>query len=351
MPWLLSGFACQQRFKDPYNSKELSDGKVSVVFFNRDKIKKVDDYLLGQDISAFFDRETDGKAPLYLWEPTDLNSRIPPQHSVFLFGADRIIEPDSVRFIEAEAKSTILDSIEGFSKTKESTLFPDFEGFIQERTQDRPYVPEGYERVKAVGYRAYQWGEYEKAISYFDDAIDLNPTDDVYYWRGDSKLYLDQNEDAIADINEAINIKNNVPKYYYSRGIARFGLNQYDKSEKDFEKVLELSNSDREAELRNSISHYLLEISNRKKQLNEWEPAQFKELVPKDIKELYDDRVGDGILFSASGINAYLVLIFLGIQDLPYGERKRMNPSFPILIINLLIMIDIISGFFREKQR
>ena len=87
-------FACQERFKDPHNSKELSDGKVSAVFVNPDRIVEVTPELLHQDISVFFETDADGRYPLYLWKPGELNSRIPPQHSVFLFGADRTIEPD-----------------------------------------------------------------------------------------------------------------------------------------------------------------------------------------------------------------------------------------------------------------
>ena len=46
-------FACQQRFKDPHNSKELSDGKVCAVFVNPDRIQEVTPELLKQDISVF----------------------------------------------------------------------------------------------------------------------------------------------------------------------------------------------------------------------------------------------------------------------------------------------------------
>ena len=47
-----------------------------------------------------------------------------------------------------------------FSQTTETTLFPDKDGFIQQRTQYRPYIPEGYESYRAAGYRASQNGDY-----------------------------------------------------------------------------------------------------------------------------------------------------------------------------------------------
>ena len=52
-------FACQQRFKNPQNTKELSDGKVCAVFVNPDKIIEVTPELLNQDISVFFEADTD----------------------------------------------------------------------------------------------------------------------------------------------------------------------------------------------------------------------------------------------------------------------------------------------------
>ena len=81
--------------------------------------------MLNQDISVFFEANADGTYPLYRWEPGELNSRIPPQHSVFLFGAARTIEPDEECIILEVNKRAIVDSIEGFSQTTETTLFPD----------------------------------------------------------------------------------------------------------------------------------------------------------------------------------------------------------------------------------
>lgn len=291
-------FACQQRFKDPHNSKELSDGKVSVVFFNSDRIEEVKDDLLKQDISFFFERKTDGRTPLYLWEPAEVNRRISPQHSVFLFGADRIIKPNSERFIKAEVKRTILDSIEGLSRTTETTLFPDFEGFIQERTQDRPYVPEDYERIRAAGYRAYQWGKYEQAISYFNEIIGLDPIDaEVYYWRGNSKFHLDQTEEAIDDINKAIDLNDNDPNYYALRGVTWMDLNEYGKSKYDLEKAMTLANEEGDTSLIDDIQFILQDIGFHIDPDDHWTKEMFKELVPADIREHYDTRVKDEDLY------------------------------------------------------
>ena len=156
-PQVALWFACRESFKDSQNSKELSDGKVCNV--DLDRILEVPPEL-SQDISLFFEANADGTYPLYWWEPGELNSRILQQHSVFLFGTTRTIEPDGKCIILADDKRAILDSIEGFSQTTETTLFPDFDGFVYQRTQYRPYVPEDYERYRAAGYRASQSGDY-----------------------------------------------------------------------------------------------------------------------------------------------------------------------------------------------
>jgi hypothetical protein len=53
-------FACQGSFKDSQNSKELSDGKVSIVFANPDRIIEVTPELIEQDISVFLKQMTKG---------------------------------------------------------------------------------------------------------------------------------------------------------------------------------------------------------------------------------------------------------------------------------------------------
>ena len=316
-------FACQQSFKDPNNSRELSDGKVSVVFVNPDRIKQVTPKLMEQDISVFFDTDSDGRYPLYWWEPRDFNTRISPQYSVFLFGVDRIIEPDDKCIISAEVKRMILDSMEGFSQITETTLFPDLDGFIQQRTQDRPYVPEDFERIRAAGYRGYRWEEYEQAISYFDEIIGLDPTDaDVYYWRGDSKLHLDQHEEAIDDLNKAITLKDNDMNYYYSRGMAWARLNEYEKAKEDLEKALALAEQADSTYLVESIPYILRFIDSQPDDNDQWTSDMFKELVPDDIRKHYDIRVGDDDLYKFGADLQSL------IQEKEWKLERRFNRSY-----------------------
>ena len=316
-------FACQRKFKDPPNSEEPSDGKVGVVFDNPDGIIEVKPELLDEDISFFFEAKADGRYSLYRWEPGELNSRIPPQHSVFLFGGDRTIEPNMECIIPADNKRAILDSIEGFSQTFETTLFPDFDGFVRQRTQDRPYVPEDYESYRAAGDRASQRGDYEEAIFCFDEAIQLNPVEaDVYYWRGKAKYHLKQLVEAITDFDEAIELEDNNMNYYQSRATAGLDLNQYNKAKDDFEITLKLAKEVEDTFLIESIPLILRDIAFRIDEVDQWTPEMFKDLVPKDIKEHYDSRIEDEELYSL-GANLQSL-----IQQKKWKLERRFGRSY-----------------------
>ena len=192
----------------------------------------------------------------------------------------------------------ILESIEGFTRTNEETLFPDFAGFIYRRTQNRPYVPEGYESYRAAGYRASQRGDYEDAISYFDDAINLDPTEaDVHYRRGEARCYLHQYTEAISDFDTAIELKNDDLNYYRLRGYTQFALGRFDEAKDDLEEALELAERIEDTRLINSIRSKLHQIDLQTTQGDQWTPERFKELVPADIRAHYDTRVGDDKLY------------------------------------------------------
>ena len=322
-PQVALWFACQRSFKEAPNSKELSDGKVEVVFVDPDRIVEVKPELLKEDISVFFETDADGRYPIYRWEPGELNSRIPPQHSVFLFGRDRIIAPDKECIIRADNKRLILESIEGFTRTNEETLFPDFEGFVYRRTQNRPYVPEGYESYIAAGYRASQRRDYEEAIRHFDDAINLDPTEaDVHYRRGEARYYLHQYTEAISDFDTAIELKNDDLNYYKLRGYTQFALDQFDEAKDDLEKALELAELIGDTRLRarfiDSIQFKLDQINIQTIQGDQWTPERFKELVPAHIRGHYDTQVGDEKLYHLGA----------ELQSLIKEKKWELEPRF-----------------------
>ena len=322
-------FACQSSYKNPPNSEELADGKVSVVFDNTSKIKQITPNLLNEEISYFFETNKDGIYPLYQWQPRQLNNRIFPQYSVFLFGGDRIIEPDEECIIAAGSKQKILTSLEDFSQTTEATLFPDFEGFVYQRTQERPYHVPDY---KEDGYRAYQNRQYEKAITYCDEAIKRNSDDvDAYKLRGDAKVRLEQYTEAIADFDEVLSRDPDMASAYYARGAANYFLYQNESAIADFDDAIRLNPDDRRSykllgdvkrdlgrfeDAKNdyqtalelalqvddtfliaSVTPPLREIDSRIAESGHWTPERFETLVPENLRDIYETHNRDRELY------------------------------------------------------
>lgn len=83
-------------------------------------------------------------------------------------------------------------------------------------------------------------GEYEKAISDFNEVIESNEQDastyhaDAYYKRGIAYLNLGENQKAIDDFNQAIKRDSNYREVYYYRGMANENLGKYEEANKDY---------------------------------------------------------------------------------------------------------------------
>ena len=98
-----------------------------------------------------------------------------------------------------------------------------------------------------TGIKHMASGEYDKAISDFDRAIEINPHDSrIYAVRGQTFALQSMHEMAIPDFNRAIEIMNDEdarierhnPYPYLHRGIAWTHLNEYDRAIEDFTKAI-----------------------------------------------------------------------------------------------------------------
>ena len=91
------------------------------------------------------------------------------------------------------------------------------------------------------GIAKYYLGQYEAAITDFDDAIQLKPDYTfAYNRRGLAKYYLGHYEAAITDFNNAIQLKPDSAIYYHNRGRAKHGLSQYEAAIADFDNAIQL---------------------------------------------------------------------------------------------------------------
>lgn len=91
------------------------------------------------------------------------------------------------------------------------------------------------------GLAYYDKGEYERAIEDFNKAAVLNPGDAyLYYNRGNAYNKLGRHEAAVEDYDRAIAISPNNSYFYNNRGISYAKLNRIDKSVLDFRKACEM---------------------------------------------------------------------------------------------------------------
>ena len=181
---------------------------------------------------------------LYQWQPRQQqNERIIAQQSIFLFGVLEIeINPDEECIIDRNSKENIRESLKRIYGITEDMLFPDFDGFARQYSQDVAYTqPTSTTQYSERADEAFQRGEYEEAISDYNRAIELNQNDAAaYYNRGTARYHLGQYETAINDFDQATHINPNDARTYNNRGLANDNLGQYEEAIADFSKAIDL---------------------------------------------------------------------------------------------------------------
>jgi len=85
-------------------------------------------------------------------------------------------------------------------------------------------------------------GQYDRAIAYFNKAIEINPRfAEAYTARGGTYLIKGQYDKVISDCNKAIEINPKLARAYAGRGGAYAGKGQYDKAIFDCNKAIEIN--------------------------------------------------------------------------------------------------------------
>ena len=229
-PLVALWFACQP--SKGKGGKEM-DGKIIAVASKPPKYKIIESDDLGLSL-----KELLGKDHLWKWRPENLNSRIVAQHSEFIFG-ERAISPDEyiAAVIPAADKVAILRELVKHNISSEH-LFPDFEGFARFNAHNRPYKPDYY---ASLAERAAQSGEYQRAIDWYDIAINDWNSPVWLNERGNAKTIIVDLSGAIADFTAAIELDKEYAKAYFNRGFAKNGLGDYDNAIADYDRALEIN--------------------------------------------------------------------------------------------------------------
>lgn len=114
------------------------------------------------------------------------------------------------------------------------------------------YILEGADTVYMIrfieGQIAYFHGDYETALSLFDDAIIRIPSGreeeiaavSLYVLSGNTHRYLGQYDEAIADYDRAIELNDEAASAYFNRGTVYQLLEQYEQAIVDYTLAIEL---------------------------------------------------------------------------------------------------------------
>ena len=101
-------------------------------------------------------------------------------------------------------------------------------------------------------------GQYDQAISHYNQAIEINPTfANAYISRGvayaQSRGQYDQ---AISDFSKAIEISPQFAKAYKDRGFAYYKKGQYDQAISDYSKAIEINPRFADAYFNRAVAYY-----------------------------------------------------------------------------------------------
>ena len=217
-------FACQQ------STEGAANGKVFAVRVDEPgRFKRVTPELVTEErIDYFFTPDESQLYQLYQWQPKLQNNRIIAQQSIFLFGGDPIV-PVAECLILKDCKQNILTSLDQASGITEASMFPDFDGFARLHTHKKLDVEPDAQGNLRRGIEAYERGDMDGAINYYDKAMELKPDyADAYYYRG--RVYYDNNNDdyAIEDFNNAIELNPDYADAYQYRGQALYRSGEID---------------------------------------------------------------------------------------------------------------------------
>ena len=232
-PLVALWFACQPS-KD--EEGEEVDGKIIAVAGKPPKYDIIGSKNLGLSLKELLE-----KNHLWRWRPENLNNRIVAQHSEFIFG-ERAISPDEyvAAVIPADNKIAILRELVKHNISSEH-LFPDFEGFARFNAHNRPYKPDYY---ASLAEKAAQAGEYQRAIHWYDIAVNDWNSPVWLNERGNAKMLIGHLQEAIADFTTAIKLGQEYAKAYSNRGVANHKSGNYKSAIADYDRAIEINPQD-----------------------------------------------------------------------------------------------------------
>jgi len=97
------------------------------------------------------------------------------------------------------------------------------------------------EQLNSLGIEALEQGDPEVALTYFSQAIQLDPNHiTAYFNRSRCFYYLEDLRSAIADLTQAIKLDSGNPAFFLCRGSMHGDLEQFSKAAEDFTHAIEI---------------------------------------------------------------------------------------------------------------
>nr|WP_319375616.1 tetratricopeptide repeat protein [uncultured Methanoregula sp.] len=283
--------------------------------------------------------------PLWYWEPSNFNLRIPKQHSIFVFGPP-IIPKDyfKIIYVDKDSKKTILKDLEKIYDINEISLFSDLPGFARANSTDTTFHEwEGFDYF-LYGVNFVQRKEYKKAIEYLTESIKLDPNDfSVYSLRGITYFNLftfgnvPKDEAllnlALGDFDKAIEINPDDIQSFIGRGMAFILLKNFKAAIDEFNKALKLCPESPLAYLQRGLAN---------REMNKFEDAinDFSSAIKLEPKQMQHYR-SRGITFLQ--MNQYK----LALND--FNKAIDLDPTNPQLF-NSRALAKYKMGLCQEAQ-
>jgi len=141
--------------------------------------------------------------------------------------------------------------------------------------------------LKDDGNECFKKQDYEKAIDYYTQAIQLEPNDHVLY-SNRSACYINTNKPQLAlqDANKCISSNPSWWKGYHKKGLSEFALNKLDEALESYKKGLEYDKDNQ------TIKSSIIEVEQRQKEENNPFAKNFHKLYtdPKTSKYMSDPQ-------------------------------------------------------------
>ncbi|XP_016415784.1 serine/threonine-protein phosphatase 5-like [Sinocyclocheilus rhinocerous] len=107
------------------------------------------------------------------------------------------------------------------------------------------------EKLKEKANNYFKDKDYENAIKYYTDALELNPSNAVYYSnRSLAYLRTECYGYALGDATRALELDKNYIKGYYRRATSNMALGKFKAALKDYETVVRVRPSDKDAKMK-----------------------------------------------------------------------------------------------------